>query len=99
LKERTADATRAALEKAALQFKGKRGVKLRKPDRKPGSMPRRRLDGWEWKREWYAQNGYAKGRNLFTTTEEQIRDMDLVDKMAKTIQAAWNKCFGARSRA
>ena len=45
-------------------------------------------DGWDWKREWYAQNGYAKGRNLFTTTEEQIRDMDLVDKMAKTIQAA-----------
>ena len=45
-------------------------------------------DGWEWKRQWYAQNGYAEGRNLFVTTEEQIRDMDLVDKMAKTIQAA-----------
>jgi hypothetical protein len=44
-------------------------------------------DGWDWKRQWYSQNGYAEGRNLFTTTEEQIRDVDFIDKLAKTVQA------------
>jgi hypothetical protein len=44
--------------------------------------------GWEWKRNWYSQNGYAEGRNLFTSTEEQLRDVEFIDKMAKTIQAA-----------
>ena len=44
-------------------------------------------EGWEWKRQWYAQNNYAEGRNLFTSTEEQIRDVGFIDKMAKTIQA------------
>jgi AAA domain/UvrD-like helicase C-terminal domain len=44
--------------------------------------------GWAWKQNWYSQNGYAEGRNLFTTTEEQIRDVDFIDKMAKTIQRA-----------
>lgn len=23
--------------------------------------------GWEWKKEWYKQNGYTEGKNLFTT--------------------------------
>jgi hypothetical protein len=45
-------------------------------------------DGWEWKRQWYAQNNYAEERNLFTSTEEQIRDVGFIDKLAKTIQAA-----------
>ena len=45
-------------------------------------------EGWEWKRQWYAQNGFAEGRNLFTSTEVQIRDMDFIDKTAKTIQVA-----------
>jgi UvrD-like helicase C-terminal domain len=44
--------------------------------------------GWEWKRQWYAQNNYAEGRNLFTSTEEQIRDVNFIDKLAKAIQAA-----------
>jgi hypothetical protein len=44
-------------------------------------------DGWEWKRQWYSQNGYAEGRNLFTSTEEQIRDVDFIDKLAKKVQA------------
>jgi hypothetical protein len=44
--------------------------------------------GWEWKRQWYAQNNYAEGRNLFTSTEKQIRDVNFIDKLAKTIQTA-----------
>ena len=28
-------------------------------------------DAWEWKREWYAQNGYEEGRNLFTTRDRE----------------------------
>lgn len=46
------------------------------------------LEGWAWKKNWYSLNGYAEGRNLFTSTEEQIRDIDFIDKMARTIQAA-----------
>jgi hypothetical protein len=45
-------------------------------------------DGWKWKQQWYAQNNYAEGRNLFTSTEEQIRDVSFIDRIAKTIQAA-----------
>jgi ATP-dependent exoDNAse (exonuclease V) alpha subunit len=45
-------------------------------------------EGWEWKRQWYAQNGFTKGDNLFTTTELQIRDMNLIDEVARRIQAA-----------
>lgn len=45
-------------------------------------------DGWEWKRQWYAQNNFAEGRNLFTSNEEQIRDVHFIETMAKTIQAA-----------
>ena len=48
----------------------------------PGELPRRL--GVE--EDWYAQNGYAEGRNLFTSNEEQIRDIDFIDKLAKTIQ-------------
>jgi hypothetical protein len=43
-------------------------------------------EGWAWKKNWYSLNGYAEGRNLFTSTEEQIRDIDFIDQMAKTIQ-------------
>jgi hypothetical protein len=43
-------------------------------------------DGWKWKREWYTQNGYVEGKTLFTSTEEQIRDFNFIEKMAKTIQ-------------
>lgn len=25
--------------------------------------------GWEWKREWYRENGFIEGENLFTSTE------------------------------
>ncbi len=43
-------------------------------------------EGWNWKKNWYSQNGYAEGRNLLTSDEEQIRDIEFVDKMAKDIQ-------------
>lgn len=43
-------------------------------------------EGWAWKKNWYSLNGYAEGRNLFTSTEEQIRDIDFIDKMAISIQ-------------
>ena len=26
--------------------------------------------GWEWKKAWYAQNGFDEGKNLFTTRDE-----------------------------
>jgi hypothetical protein len=45
-------------------------------------------EGWEWKRQWYGQNGFIEGRNLFTTTEVQIRDMNLVDEVARSVQSA-----------
>ncbi|HYM00800.1 MAG TPA: ATP-dependent RecD-like DNA helicase, partial [Blastocatellia bacterium] len=48
-------------------------------------------EGWKWKQEWYAQNGYAEGRNLFTSNEEQIRDVEFIDKMARKIQALLNE--------
>jgi ATP-dependent exoDNAse (exonuclease V) alpha subunit len=44
------------------------------------------VEGWKWKKNWYSLNGYAEGRNLFTSTEQQIRDIDFIDKMAKSIQ-------------
>lgn len=45
-------------------------------------------EGWAWKKNWYSLNGYAEGRNLFTSTEEQIRDVDFIDKLARNIQRA-----------
>jgi hypothetical protein len=44
-------------------------------------------EGWEWKRQWYAQNGFTEGKNLFTSTEQQIRDIDFIDKTARAIHA------------
>jgi len=32
--------------------------------------------GWEWKQEWYHQNGYVLGRNLFTTKERIGQGLD-----------------------
>ena len=31
--------------------------------------------GWDWKRAWYARNGYEVGKNLFTTSEIGGLDM------------------------
>lgn len=33
--------------------------------------------GWEWKREWYRQNGFIEGKNLFTTEERRGQGLDM----------------------
>ncbi len=35
--------------------------------------------GWEWKRASYAKNGFAEGRTLFTSTEEDGKGLDSVE--------------------
>jgi hypothetical protein len=32
--------------------------------------------GWEWKRAWYLKNGFAEGKTLFTSTEEDGKGLD-----------------------
>lgn len=32
--------------------------------------------GWDWKREWYARNGFVEGRTLFTSTEDAQNGLD-----------------------
>jgi hypothetical protein len=44
--------------------------------------------GWDWKRAWYARNGYEVGKNLFTTSEIGGLDMRGVEAIAKAVQAA-----------
>ena len=34
--------------------------------------------GWEWKREWYTKNGFAEGKTLFTSTEDNENGLDSV---------------------
>jgi hypothetical protein len=44
--------------------------------------------GWDWKRAWYARNGYELSRNLFTTSELGGLDMRGVAATAEAVQAA-----------
>lgn len=44
--------------------------------------------GWEWKREWYKQNGYEEGVNLFSSTEGPGLDMEAVARVAADVRAA-----------
>jgi len=44
--------------------------------------------GWDWKRAWYARNGFELDRNLFTTSEIGGLDMRGVEATAKKVQAA-----------
>jgi hypothetical protein len=32
--------------------------------------------GWQWKRDWYAKNGFALGENLFTTEDDERGGLD-----------------------
>ena len=32
--------------------------------------------GWDWKRNWYKQNGFAEGETLFTSTEGAGQGLD-----------------------
>jgi hypothetical protein len=45
-------------------------------------------EGWDWKRTWYARNGFEVGKNLFTTSEIGGLDMRGVEATAKAVQAA-----------
>jgi hypothetical protein len=45
-------------------------------------------EGWDWKRAWYARNGYEVGKNLFTTSEISGLDMRGVEATARAVQAA-----------
>ena len=44
--------------------------------------------GWDWKRAWYARNGYEVGKNLFTTTEIGGLDMRDVEATAEAVRDA-----------
>jgi hypothetical protein len=43
---------------------------------------------WDWKREWYSQNGYEEGQNLFTTSEGPGLDMRSVMEVAERVSRA-----------
>jgi hypothetical protein len=43
---------------------------------------------WEWKRAWYARNGFELNKNLFATSEIGGLDMRAVETMAKKVQNA-----------
>jgi hypothetical protein len=47
-------------------------------------------NSWEWKKSWYASNGYVEGKNLFTTSEEGGLDMSKIAFVAGKLQA----CLG-----
>jgi hypothetical protein len=32
--------------------------------------------GWDWKREWYARNGFVEGKTLFISTEDAKNGLD-----------------------
>ena len=43
---------------------------------------------WEWKKDWYAKNGFIEGENLFTTQDDEKGGLDstIVKEVAETIQ-------------
>ena len=44
--------------------------------------------GWEWKKKWYQENGFAEGKNLFTTSEVSGLKMPEVAAIAAKVRAA-----------
>ena len=44
---------------------------------------------WEWKKDWYAKNGFIEGENLFTTQDDEKGGLDstIVKEVAETIQS------------
>ncbi|MGE3843381.1 MAG: AAA family ATPase [Vicinamibacterales bacterium] len=44
--------------------------------------------GWEWKKAWYAKNGFEEGRNLFTTSELDGLKMPEVVAVAERVKSA-----------
>ena len=45
-------------------------------------------EGWDWKRAWYARNGFELNTNLFTTSEIGGLDMRDVERAAEKVQDA-----------
>ena len=45
-------------------------------------------EGWDWKRAWYARNGFELNRNLFTTSEIGGLDMREVERTAEKVRDA-----------
>lgn len=45
--------------------------------------------GWDWKRAWYQKNGFAEGKTLFTSAEEDGKGLDSAElkKTALTIKS------------
>lgn len=43
---------------------------------------------WDWKRDWYRDNGYIEGQNLFTTQEKQGLDMAVIAEVVDQIRLA-----------
>jgi hypothetical protein len=43
---------------------------------------------WEWKRQWYEQNGYTLGRNLFITQDDDRGGLDSAEvrRVAEQVQ-------------
>ena len=44
--------------------------------------------GWAWKKEWYTQNGFHLGKNLYTTEEGPGLDMSQVARVAESVGKA-----------
>lgn len=44
--------------------------------------------GWDWKKGWYAENGYIEGTNLFTTADDEHGGLDSkkIEEVAMEIQ-------------
>jgi hypothetical protein len=45
-------------------------------------------EGWDWKRRWYARNGFELNRNLFTTSEIGGLDMRDVERASEKVRDA-----------
>jgi hypothetical protein len=45
-------------------------------------------EGWDWKRAWYARNGFELNKNLFTTSELGALDMRDVERAAEKVRDA-----------
>jgi hypothetical protein len=45
--------------------------------------------GWEWKKDWYAKNGFVLGQNLFTTQDDERGGLD--SQQVRAVAEAINK--------
>ena len=60
---------------------------------------------WEWKRQWYLDNGYVEGETLFTTVDDELGGLDRAAiapirhaaVISAPVLAACRACSAARS--